>query len=148
MLSCYHRRSLKSSCQNTRSTQENYFLAWTCCCSSLPLDIRLWNITTWFSGMSVLHFINMVFLLDKCFYIKTITPSLTLTLCSLTAKSFLHQIITHLWNGIKYNNTVPSKSYWTKWKYFLTFSKKTLILNELCKQYGSRSGPTKRGAWS
>ena len=48
----------------------------------------------------------------------------------------------------KSSYTVPSKSSWTKWKYFLTISRIMLILNGICKQYGSWSGPTKRGAWS
>jgi len=42
--------------------------------------------------------------------------------------------------------TVLSKSSGTKWKYFLTISKSLFILNDLCKQFGSRSGPTKRGS--
>ena len=48
--------------------------------------------------------------------------------------------------GIKH--TVPSKRSGTKWKYFHKISKYMLILNDLCKQYGSRSAPTKRWAWS
>jgi len=44
--------------------------------------------------------------------------------------------------------TVSSKTFVTKWKYFPTISKNMLIINCLCKQYGSRSGPTKCGAWS
>jgi len=45
-------------------------------------------------------------------------------------------------------HTVPSKSSRTKWKYFPTISKSMLILNDIFKQHGSRSGPTKRWAWS
>ena len=44
--------------------------------------------------------------------------------------------------------TVPSESSWSKCKYFHTISKNMLLLTDLCKQYGFRSGPTKRWAWS
>ena len=44
--------------------------------------------------------------------------------------------------------TVPSKHSWTTLKYFPTLFKTMLLLNVRCERYGSRSSPTKCGAWS
>jgi len=43
---------------------------------------------------------------------------------------------------------MSSKRSGTKWKNVIPFSENMLILNDLCKQYGSRSDPTKRVASS
>jgi len=45
-------------------------------------------------------------------------------------------------------STMPSKCFWTKWKYFLTISWKMFISNNLCKHFGARSCTTRRGARS
>jgi len=51
-------------------------------------------------------------------------------------------------SSLHQTNTVTSKSFGTKWKYILTISWNILILNNLCKQYESRSRPMTRGSWS